>query len=89
VLAAEPGNADARIAALVAADLAGDDAVVERLVDLPATTLPPSPLGRALLQELLLRRAGRATHLSAAETQRREREATEDQALLRSVRSPH
>ncbi len=59
VLAADPDDSDARIALLVAATLAGDQAAYETaLSELGPEPLAPSPLGVRLLGELLGRRAG-------------------------------
>jgi tetratricopeptide (TPR) repeat protein len=54
---ADPSDSDARIAAAVAADLARDDeALSEAVTGLSASMTEPSPLGRALLVELVERR---------------------------------
>lgn len=59
VLLADPGDTDARIAAAVAADLARDDAAMNRALSaVPAAATDASPLGIALFAELLSRRAG-------------------------------
>ena len=56
---ADPSDSDARIAAAVAADLAGNDAALSKaLSGLEARMTQPSPLGRALLAELVERRCG-------------------------------
>ena len=57
-LAAEPGNADALVALLVARDLLGkgDDAIAAEA--LPSARSSLSPLGRELMVELLARRGG-------------------------------
>jgi tetratricopeptide (TPR) repeat protein len=61
VLAADPADADARVAALVAADLARDEAALARaLAGTRSFSAPPSPLGILLLGELLGRRVGTA-----------------------------
>jgi tetratricopeptide (TPR) repeat protein len=58
VLAADPSSADARIAVLASADLARDDAAFSfGLASFVGNATPPSPLGVALLQETLRRRA--------------------------------
>jgi Tfp pilus assembly protein PilF len=57
VVAADPTDADARIALLVAADALGDSIAETRaLSDLPAHSTTPSPLATALLSSLLARR---------------------------------
>jgi tetratricopeptide (TPR) repeat protein len=54
---ADPSDSDARIAAAVAADLARDDVALAKAVTGLATGMTaPSPLGRALLLELVERR---------------------------------
>jgi uncharacterized protein with PIN domain len=61
VLAADPGDGDARIAAVVAADLLRDDDALTHAMAIevsPSTTL--SPLASVLMAELLERRAGPA-----------------------------
>jgi tetratricopeptide (TPR) repeat protein len=59
VLAADPTDADARVAAAVAADLLRNDAALRRaLAGMPPELRPLSPLARALLSELLARRIG-------------------------------
>jgi tetratricopeptide (TPR) repeat protein len=59
VLAADPSDTDARIAAIVAADLARDDAALGRaLSNMPGSFTPISPLGALLLGEVLRRRVG-------------------------------
>lgn len=60
VFKADPTNASAAIALAVACDLLHDDAgIATAFADPAALTTPPSPLARALLVELLLRRADR------------------------------
>jgi hypothetical protein len=57
VLAADPDDTDAWIAALVAADLSGDEARFLSMSALLGTEpLAPGPLGRRLFAELLARR---------------------------------
>jgi tetratricopeptide (TPR) repeat protein len=59
VLAADPADGDARVAATVAADLARDDAAFSRaLSGVPANDAPLSPLATLLMAELLSRRVG-------------------------------
>ena len=59
VFSADPSSADARIALLVATDLAGDEAAFrEALRPSAAVAGSASPLGVALLDELLRRRTG-------------------------------
>jgi tetratricopeptide (TPR) repeat protein len=59
VLAADPGDGDARVAATVAADLARDDVALERAVSaMPRVGAPLSPLATLLMAELLARRIG-------------------------------
>ncbi len=59
VLAAEPGNVDARIAALVAADLAGrEDRFSTTARRLPADRTAVGPLGARMMESLLRRRSG-------------------------------
>jgi predicted Zn-dependent protease len=61
VLAADPTDGDARVAAIVAADLARDDAGLARTISaLPAGGARLSPLATLLLAELLERRVGPA-----------------------------
>jgi tetratricopeptide (TPR) repeat protein len=58
-LALDPNDSDAWIAALAAADLGGDRARVDQLLDeSPPLPSPASPLGLELLSELLARLAG-------------------------------
>ena len=60
VLAADTSDTDARIALLVAADLAGDTPQFERwLVRSPLDAPHPSPLAARLMADLLARRVGR------------------------------
>jgi len=59
VLAADPADCDARVAAAVAADLTRDDAALERAaLRVPSPGAPLSPLGALLFAELLKRRVG-------------------------------
>jgi tetratricopeptide (TPR) repeat protein len=59
VLAADPADGDARVAATVAADLDRDDAALERAVSsIPRVAAPLSPLATLLIAELLARRVG-------------------------------
>lgn len=58
VLGADPSNADARVAALVAADLEGDNERFARLLSTWQATEELAPLGARLMFELLERRAG-------------------------------
>jgi hypothetical protein len=61
VLAADPGDADARVAAAVAADLLRDDDALERATTaVPSSRAPLSPLAGLLMAELLERRVGPA-----------------------------
>jgi tetratricopeptide (TPR) repeat protein len=58
-LAAEPGNVDARIAALAAADLGRDEAALRRYATkLPDAREPPSAFALRVMTALLARRAG-------------------------------
>ncbi|MET0792734.1 MAG: tetratricopeptide repeat protein [Polyangiaceae bacterium] len=58
-LDADPSNADAWIAALVACDALHDEACFERVLDsLKSPSLAPSPTALSYLRELLARRAG-------------------------------
>jgi tetratricopeptide (TPR) repeat protein len=70
VLAADPSDNDARIAAAVAADLTRDEPAFARaLSSVPAFTMPLSPLATLLMGELLGRRVGpaaRSAWLAAA-----------------------
>jgi tetratricopeptide (TPR) repeat protein len=59
VLAADPADGDARVAATVAADLERDDVALERAVSaIPRVAAPLSPLATLLMGELLGRRIG-------------------------------
>jgi len=59
VLEAEPGNSDARIAALSVADLTKDDGAFRRfLATVPKSATVPSPLGADIMAALLSRRIG-------------------------------
>ena len=59
VLAADPVDADARIAAAIAADLLRDDEALARtMTEAARGKAPVSPLAQLLMAELLLRRAG-------------------------------
>ena len=59
VLAADPSSSDARVAALVAADLATDAARFDRALEqLDDDPLEPGPLATWLLADLLRRRVG-------------------------------
>jgi hypothetical protein len=59
VLLADPADGNARVAAVVAADLQRDDqAFEEATTNTPATRVALSPLARALMGELLERRVG-------------------------------
>lgn len=59
LLTADPTDSDAWVAALVAADLSRDEAAfAEALVKIGDGAAHPSPLGRALFAELLMRRVG-------------------------------
>ncbi|HMI86732.1 MAG TPA: hypothetical protein VK550_21715 [Polyangiaceae bacterium] len=59
VLAADPGDADARVAAAVAADLLrDDDALARAMGDAPTARATISPLAGVLMAELLERRVG-------------------------------
>lgn len=70
VLAADPDDADAWIAALVAADLSGDQARFESTSALlGAEPLAPGPLGRRLFAELLARRVSKEAARSFLESQ--------------------
>jgi len=61
VLAADPDDADARVAAAVAADLLRDDDALERATTaVPSSRAPVSPLAGLLMAELLDRRVGPA-----------------------------
>jgi hypothetical protein len=57
-LAAEPGNADALVALLVARDLLGKGDAAIAAEALPSARSSLSPLGRELMSELLARRVG-------------------------------
>ena len=59
VLAADPGDADARVAAAVAADLLRDDEALARaMTGVEIAKAHISPLARLLMAELLVRRVG-------------------------------
>jgi tetratricopeptide (TPR) repeat protein len=59
VLAADPSDGDARVAAAIAADLLrDDDALARAMIDASVGRTPLSPLARALMAELLDRRIG-------------------------------
>jgi hypothetical protein len=59
VLAADPSDSDARVAAAVAADLLrDDDALARAMIDTSAGRTPLSSLACALMAELLDRRIG-------------------------------
>jgi hypothetical protein len=58
-LAAEPGNADALVALLVARDLLGKGDAAISAEALPSARSSLSPLGRELMSELLERRVGK------------------------------
>jgi tetratricopeptide (TPR) repeat protein len=59
VLAADPGDADARVAVAVAADLLRDsDALAHAMTAAPTARAPISPLAGLLMAELLERRVG-------------------------------
>jgi tetratricopeptide (TPR) repeat protein len=84
VLGADPSDTDARVAAVVAADLARDGAALARAVgDLPESLTPLSPLAALLLGEILNRRigedAGRGVRELAGDT------AKSNDALVRAV----
>jgi hypothetical protein len=65
VLAADRGDATARIALVAAADLAGDEAALaSALRDIPRSTAGPSPLARWLLADVLQRRIGAGSALA-------------------------
>ncbi|HZO12753.1 MAG TPA: tetratricopeptide repeat protein [Polyangiaceae bacterium] len=58
-LGAEPENSDARVAVALSAELLGQrDRAVAALSDLPPAPEPLSPVGRALLAELVMRQGG-------------------------------
>jgi Tfp pilus assembly protein PilF len=61
ILGADPASSSARVALAVAADLAGDAALLATALDDAQAGVPaqPSPLARLLFAELLHRRAGR------------------------------
>jgi Tfp pilus assembly protein PilF len=81
VASANPSDSDARIAAAGAADLSGDDAALHKAVSgLSASMTQPSPLGRALLLELVERRCGLPA--SAEEIAATDREGA-DQLVVR------
>jgi hypothetical protein len=86
VLAADPSDSDARVASIVAADLAHDaPALARALTDLPGASTPVSPLGALLLSEVLRRRIGdgaaRAMRAFAGAAE------TSDDPLVRAVAS--
>jgi len=59
VLGADPADTDARVAAVVAADLARDDAALARaLTGVPDDLAPLSPLAALTLSEVLRHRVG-------------------------------
>jgi tetratricopeptide (TPR) repeat protein len=66
-LAAEPGNADALVALLVARDLLGKGDAAISAEALPSARSTLSPLGRELMGELLERRVGNAAAKAFAE----------------------
>jgi tetratricopeptide (TPR) repeat protein len=69
VMLADPSNADARVAAIVAADLARDDAALRRaLSNLPESFTPLSPLATLLMGEVLRRRIGEDAALAFGAT---------------------
>jgi tetratricopeptide (TPR) repeat protein len=91
VLAADPRDTDAWIAALVAADLAGDQARFTDLMGrLDRESPPPGPLAGWLLAELLARRIGPAAARSWLDAQGRipaSRDALMAQLVSRVKRS--
>jgi hypothetical protein len=69
IAAADPRDADARIALGVAADLLGDDDAFARAwSDVPRDVRQPSPLGRSLLAQLAERRIPDLTRVPHSET---------------------
>ena len=58
VVAADPADGSARVAAAVACDALGDAAGLETALAMPRGVSAPSPLARLLLAELLERRVG-------------------------------
>ena len=94
VLAADPTDANARVALAVAADLARDEAALAAAMSgLPApddrSLVPPSPLARLLLAELLDRRVGAAAAQAWLGAAQKGSPADADPLLARIERRVH
>jgi tetratricopeptide (TPR) repeat protein len=90
VLAADPADADARIAAVVAADLLRDDDALARAVTaVPTARAAISPLAGMLMAELLERRIGLDAKKAWMDDLGPSLDGWEDDALARQVAERH